>query len=302
MISVNPALLALLNQSIKARFARGLQRADTTWQRIAMEVESTSAVEIYPILSTLGPLREWIGNRVADELSLYSMVMTNKHFEKTLRVNRNKIEDDQFGIYGNEAEMLGDQAMRHPDQLVYQLLEGGFTSLAYDGQYFFDTDHPNIGSADGVGSNKGTAALTVSSYATARLTMQALKDDGGEILDINPDLLVVPPALEEVARNILFADPVFVAGVPQNNIWKGSAQLLISRRLTDTNNWYLFDTSKPIKALIMQFRKRPQIVAQVSLTDDSVFWRNQFAWGVDYRGNAGYGLWQLAYGSQVAGG
>jgi len=298
MISVNPALLALLNQSFKARFARGLARAATSWRSIAMESESTSAVEVYPMIASLGPLREWVGNRVAEELSMAEMAMSNRHFEKTLRVNKNKIEDDQFGVYGNEAEMLGDQAERHPDQLTYKLLEAGFTTVGFDGQYFFDTDHP-VEDGSLTGRNTRATALSVANYAQARADMMSLKDDGGETLDITPDLLVVPPALEETARNILFADPVFVAGVPQNNIWKGSAQLLVSKRLTSASHWYLFDTSKPIKALIVQFRKRPQLVSQQSLTDDSVFWRNEFVWGVDYRGNAGYALWQLAWGSSA---
>ncbi|HFH4124943.1 TPA: Mu-like prophage major head subunit gpT family protein, partial [Pseudomonas aeruginosa] len=30
----------------------------------------------------------------------------------------------------------------HPAELVYALLSGGFTQTCYDGQYFFDTDHP----------------------------------------------------------------------------------------------------------------------------------------------------------------
>jgi len=298
MISVNPALLAQMNQAFKARFARGIARAGTSWRSIAMEVNSTSAVEVYPMLGGLGPLREWVGNRIAEELSMGEMAMTNKHFEKTLRVNKNKIADDQFGVYGNEAEMLGDQAERHPDQLVYKLLEAGFTTVGFDGQYFFDTDHP-VG--DGTASNKGTTALSATSYGVARAQMRALKDAEGETLDITPDLLLVPPALEETARNILEADRVDVGGVGATNIWKGSATLVVSNRLTDVTDWFLFDTSKPIKALIMQFRKRPQLVAQNSLTDDSVFWRNEFVWGVDYRGNAGYALWQLAFGAKVAG-
>ena len=38
--------------------------------------------------------------------------------------------------------------------------------------------------------------------------------------------------------------------------------------------------------------------AKTSLSDDNVFSRNEFVWGADGRGNAGLGLWQLAYASK----
>ena len=41
-----------------------------------------------------------------------------------------------------------------------------------------------------------------------------------------------------------------------------------------------------------------QGLAKTSLTDDNVFSRNEFVWGADGRGNAGLGLWQLAYASK----
>jgi len=62
--------------------------------------------------------------------------------------------------------------------------------------------------------------------------------------------------------------------------------------------WYLMDLSRPLKPLILQVRKEPQFVAKDQLTDDNVFMRKKYVYGVDDRKNAGYGLWQLAYGSR----
>jgi phage major head subunit gpT-like protein len=59
----------------------------------------------------------------------------------------------------------------------------------------------------------------------------------------------------------------------------------------------LLDTTKPIKPLIFQQRKKPQIVAKNKATDDNVFFQKEYIYGVDSRDNAGYGLWQLAFGS-----
>jgi len=57
-------------------------------------------------------------------------------------VDRDEIEDDQYGVYKPVFEQLGQDAATHPDELVFELLKNGFSQACYDGQYFFDTDHP----------------------------------------------------------------------------------------------------------------------------------------------------------------
>ena len=62
--------------------------------------------------------------------------------------------------------------------------------------------------------------------------------------------------------------------------------------------WYLLDTTRAIRALIFQRRSMPQLVRQDRPDDENYFMRKKFRYGVDYRGAAGYGLWQMAYGSK----
>ncbi len=47
---------------------------------------------------------------------------------------------------------MGYSAKVHPDEKIFGALAAGASSLCYDGQYFFDTDHPVI--VDGVASTK----------------------------------------------------------------------------------------------------------------------------------------------------
>ncbi len=67
-----------------------------------------------------------------------------------------------------------------------------------------------------------------------------------------------------------------------------------------TNYWYVLDTSRAIKPLIFQERKAPQFVAKDAPTDDNVFDRATFKYGVDSRCNAGFGFWQMAQSSNKA--
>jgi phage major head subunit gpT-like protein len=138
-----------------------------SWPKVAMEVPSTSKENAYPWLGRLKGMREWVGDRVITNLAQYGFKIVNKDFENTVAVDRNDIEDDQVGVYNPVFADLGQTAAEHPDELVWPLLKNGFTSLCYDGQYFFDTDHPVInpdgteGTASNFGGGAGTAWFLV---------------------------------------------------------------------------------------------------------------------------------------------
>ena len=125
--------------------------------------------------------------------------------------------------------------------------------------------------------------------------MMSLIDENGKPLNVVPDLLVVPPQLEKAALEILRAD-LDVNG--SSNIYKDSVDLVVAPYLAGhPTAWYLLDTKKPVKTFIFQRRKAPVFVAKDSPDDENVFMKKEFLFGVDSRDNAGYGLWQLAYGS-----
>lgn len=294
---VTPGLLAQINTSFNGRFIRGFEKAETFYEKIAMIVDSQNSVEVYPFLGDLPGVEEWIGDRQIKQLKVYDFSIKNRHFEMTVRVNKDQISDNQLGGLYPIVEIMGRRMAEHPDELIASLLENGFTQNGFDGTTFFSTTHgtPNQ-------SNKGTTALSSAAYGVARAQMANLTNDQGKKLNIRPNLLVVPPALEETGRLILNADFISVSGgSTQNNIWKGSAELLVVPQLTDVTNWYLLSTNSPLPAFILQRRQAANMVPRTSLTDDNVFWRNEFVWGSDWRGEAGYGAWQAAFGALVAG-
>ncbi|HSX60902.1 MAG TPA: Mu-like prophage major head subunit gpT family protein, partial [Tahibacter sp.] len=153
--------------------------------------------------------------------------LKNKPFELTVGVPSTAIEDDTYGVYTPFVTEMGRAAGVHPDELVFAALKAGPTLKCYDGQYFFDTDHP--------------------------------------VLDENG-----------VAQSQSNWDNNSGSGTP----------------------WYLCDTSRAIKPLIFQKRKPATFVAKTAPTDDNVFFQGELVYGVDARYVAGYGLWQLAFGSR----
>lgn len=58
--------------------------------------------------------------------------------------------------------------------------------------------------------------------------------------------------------------------------------------------WYLLCADKPLKPLILQERKKIEIDNKQDTNSDHVFMYNEFLYGVYWRGQFGYGLWQQA--------
>lgn len=142
---INQQNLAIVHTAFKAAFQRGFAGAPIDYDQIVMEVKSTTSVEEYGWLGATTRFREWLGDRVIQNLALHDYSIKNKGFENTVSVPRPKIEDDQYGIYSPLMEQLGQDAKEHPAELVYAHLKNGFTGKCYDGQFFFDTDHPVLG-------------------------------------------------------------------------------------------------------------------------------------------------------------
>ncbi|TNL09041.1 head protein [Kosakonia cowanii] len=298
MAAINKANLSVLFLNLKKSFQGGLTLGKPQWQRVATRIPSTGAANYYAWLEMFPKMREWIGEKQLTKLLKQDFIVPNKDFEATVVVKRNHIKDDQLGIYGIQAAGAGESAAMWPHEIVFELLTKGFTEKAYDGQPFFSDKHV-IG--DKTYSNMGKAPLSVASQAeakasfgAARTSMKKLKDRHDRPLNITPDVLVVPPALEDVARTLMTAERL-EDGKP--NLYKGYAEVLVIQDLKTDTEWYLLDTTKVLKPLIFQERESPDFVSQTNMDSDDVFMRAEYKYGVESRGAAAFGYWQMAYGS-----
>jgi len=224
---INPSNLLLLKQGFNASFKNAFGAVAPMWDKLAMKVPSTTSEEVYAWLGANTKLREWIGERVYQNLKTHGYTIKNKTFEGTVVVPREALEDDQFGVYTPLVAQMGQDAKSHPDELLFALIASGISTPCYDGQYFFDTDH-----AVGLQGSE----VSVSNYTSA----------GGN------------------------------------------------------NPWYLLDTSKVLKPFILQTRRDYAFVSKTGLTDENVFNKNEFVFGVDGRLNVGFSLWQQAYCSKAS--
>ena len=147
---INSANLQALRVGFQSAFKAALEAAPSQYTRVATVVPSTTKEERYGWLGKAPSMREWLGQRVVQNMSEFDYSIKNKDFELTIGVGRNDIQDDNLGVYGPLFNEMGQSAGSHPDQLTYALLKAGFASNCYDGQYFFDTDHTYIDAAGAV--------------------------------------------------------------------------------------------------------------------------------------------------------
>lgn len=289
MALINQALLKSISHGFSKAFHNQLKEHKGDYQKIATIITSNTATVDYAWLGEFPKMREWTGDRQLKDLTAYTYAITKKKFESTIEVDRDDVEGDNLGVVKPRIQQLAIEAAVHYDELLFSLLESN--GDAYDGKKFFATDH-QVGSQ--TFSNLGTKKLSAAELLKARMEMRGLVSDQARPLRIIPSLLLVPPELEGVALDILKKD--FLSG-GESNTTKGIVELMVCDFLTDPNAWYLLDTTKPLKPLILQKYKDIVLTSMDREDDENVFMRDKFRYGVSAQHNAGYGLWQLAYKS-----
>lgn len=302
---ITPSTLDAAFINFDTRFQEVFKATPTYWDKLATRVPSNSKEQRHAWLKKLPQLREWIGPRQVNNLSVNLQALVNKKFEDTFAVDREDLEDDQIGVYMPAVEGLAEQARKWPDRMVIEALMTGEDNESHDGQNFFSASHPvNPDDASlSTQSNYDSSgkALSPTNYAAARAGMMSLKGEDGVPLEISPNLLVVPPQLETTARQILHAETIANAvGVnaaqSATNIFRGTAEVLVIPRLaSEATTWYLLDTTRSIKPFIYQDRKAPEFTYLNKADDQDAFMQDKYYFGVRARGAAGYGPYYLAY-------
>jgi len=299
---VNSEAIQAIFWNLKTTFNNAFDAAPSTWQEIGMLVPSSSRENIYAWLDRFPKMQKWIGEKDVKALKAHGYTVVNDDFEATVEVDRNDIEDDNLGIYAPQAQSAGFSAKQLPDEIIYDLVNNGFNNACYDGQAFFSNAH--IVRQQAV-SNLTNLPLTIAgqhaamqTYGVTRTAMRKITDEDGRPLGVAPNVLLVPPALEDIA-NALMTNERLNDGMP--NPYKNTAKVVCDARLLSDTAWYLLDTTKPVRPFVYQERKAPVFVAQVDPEAEDVFMRKKFKFGAEARAAGGYGFWQLASGSTGTG-
>jgi phage major head subunit gpT-like protein len=293
MALVNSDFLDGLMTNYRAIFHEAFVKATDAaeYKPVVLETQSTSAKEAYGWLGSLPALSQWKDTRKLYGLRTFDYTLENLNYEATIEVDRNTLEDDEYGMIQHRIRQLAQRAIDHMGKLVFDLLDAGASALAYDGSAFF-SDTRVIGESANIdnllsGAYSGSADEIRAGIAAGVIAMRNFQDDRGVPMNLCPDTLVCSPAMEIPIKNALLPA---VAGTTR-------AEADIIKRIIvrpevdgDADDWYLLSTERMgLKPLILQVRKAPEFVSVDKPDAPNVFLNRLLYYGIDWRGAVGFG-------------
>lgn len=328
-MEVTPSNLDLIFRQANTRFSDAVAQTPTWYQDVCVEMPSQSRTMDYAWLDRIPQMRQWLGNRQIVQAQAHTRRVTNLPYESTLELDRFDIEDDMMGLYYTAVAMQGASAKKWPDTVVANFIRqassstftdgsGNQTSnLGFDQVPLYSTAHPILGGVDGAAytvtgastqSNLFTGrALTYDNYVYVRTQMMSWVGADGLPLGIEPNVLMVPPALEQQAKLIIeaeyvpstagsLANGVTAGASPMTNTYRNSAKVFVNKQLANMpNNWWLLCTNVVgLKPFIWQLRSAPKFTQLTSPTDANNFMAHKFLYGVEARGASAESLWFLS--------
>lgn len=262
--------------------------------------------ETYKWLGQVPAMREWIGGRNAKGFRENGITIENKHFEATLEVLVKELRRDKTGQILVRVRELAERVNAHWAKLLSLLIVNGESTVCYDGQYFFDTDHSE--GASGNQSNDITynvttpTAPTVTEMATAIMNgvtqIYSFVDDQGEPQNENARsfLVMVSPSLWNVTFQAIYSPLAGALTSSLEQIRNNGIQIVpaVNARLsTWTDRLAVFRTDSAIKPFIRQQEKEVELKA-IAEGSELEFNEDKHHYGVDAWRNVGYGDWHKA--------
>lgn len=170
-------------------------------------------------------------------------------YAKQLQIDRKDVVNDDLNVFADILPSFARAAARTLNGLVA-------TTILANAGTFWGTGNANY--FEGSGTN-----LQASSMATAIQKLRQMKDAEGNLLDLQPATLLVPPELETTGKELLTSTEVqrYVASgtdrAPMGNAFQNAAQLAVEPRLSDsgftgysTTAWWLFSDASNASVVV----------------------------------------------------
>lgn len=259
-MDINRANIDSLFRMITTAWQQGLQ-----WQPpidlsfLFSDFTSTTAANDYAWLDFSPKFREWLGDRVFQNLRSQKFTLKNRDFEKSDRMPSKDIEDDQYGVYMPRFTMYGAAWQQLKYDVVIEVLTTNPT--CYTGKAFFAADHPY---GDNTVANLTANALSKTNFEAALLATAAWKFANGALIRPRWTHLLHGPKLQSTAFGIVEARQISDgSGNLVDNPNYGRCKRVEVPDLVDAYDdyWFLVDGSAPVKAIARQIRKVPTPLA-----------------------------------------
>jgi phage major head subunit gpT-like protein len=261
-------------------------------------VETSSKATEYDLsIGGTGDMEEFTGTIPYDDFKQqYRVSYTHKEWVKGMKVERKLVDDDQYSVINKRPAQLALVSKRTKEKHGSTVFNNAFNTTIFaggDGLALCASAHTRVGTVSTVG-NSGSTALSQTAVEATRLLMRQFTDETDNLITARADTLLVPPALEETAWEIITTSQKLNTAENNANFSKGKYNIIVWDYLTDSNNWFMLD-SRMAKMYLKWFNRIP-----VEFNKDKDFDTYISKWSVYTRYSYGFSDWTWIYGHNVA--
>ena len=193
----------------------------------------------------------------------YEETFLMHEFARGMTIERKLIDDNRIQRALDAATALGDSAWRVREKAGANVFINAFSAATSETLDDYGTDavgadlvalcsaaHPrdalNSATTD---NNEGTESLTAANVSTVRRVMADYVDMNGDIVNVVPDELLVPPELEDTALTIVKSAQDPASANNTINPQAGRYRVISWNYLTDANAWFMMDSGRRRQSL-----------------------------------------------------
>lgn len=258
-------------EEFRQDFALALSQAQEQWANDAGHHVVTDAPRVtFPIPVDAAGYKEFKGEIKYRSLFEKSVSLTPRRWTDGVQELASVIEAPDFIGWLNAPAAMAAAASCLPNQIIADAIAANGT--CWDGAAFFSDTHPfniydsSIGTYDNDFTGAGTT-LTTANLKLAKQRFRAIKGPGGKPLGLRMTHVMVPPALEETAKDLLEQDMIIQAvgstyGAVDNR-HKGTLKLIVADELASDVLWYGLALNQPgMKPWVTCSRAAPEEIQQ----------------------------------------
>jgi len=274
------------------------------------KVTSDKDSEVYTWLGSAPKMTPWKGGRKPATLGKNEFRIPNLEFEASLEIPTLWLRRDHTGQIRLKIAELGESAADHKFDLISATIDSAGSTVCYDGQYFFDTDHQegespvqsNIKSVDIGTPTAPTAAELESSILSGIEAMYGIVDDKGRKTNGSAKRfgVMVPLNYMRALGTALKADVLIEGGAARSSNMRAVGSLMglsiegiVNPRLSWTDKFAIFRMDGAVKPFVWQVEQDPVTSVLAEGSDEEVK-NKRWLFAIDASYNTGLNQWRGA--------
>jgi phage major head subunit gpT-like protein len=308
----------LLEPGLRKIFFETYKEVPEQYSRVFNVEKSTKAIETDFRMGGFGlwEKKESGGmTKFQDTPTPQALQYIHEEFGAGFTVERKMMDDDQYSQIKKMPQALGRAARATIETKSADILNGAFSNNGFDGVPLISTTHKRLDGgtlsnqlqASVAGSGVDNGFLSDRNLKAAMVQMRKQVDDKGILIQAIPNILVVPPQLEYIAKTIVGSQTISLTGngmygvgqaggvststadsaVGMNAI-QNKLEVVVMDYLSDSKTWFLMDTRTA--QLNFFWRVKPEFKSETDFETDQYAYKGYMRFSVgysDYRGIVG---------------